>query len=799
MTPIPHSAALPPYQPPTQAKLPSRRSQRWMLLTPLLALIVLAGLMGAIIWYLTAAEESQREQALRNDVDSTQRSIREKLERNEGELTAFSLQFQTTPSAQSLQRFAQIFFSKNPEIAFLGWIDNTGIVRHAVPTQDNPIQNFGAAGSPATSESRRSALRMASSTKKPTYSVPVTVRSGDVNIDYHVPLIQEAESRGTLVATYSLQSLLLSAIPTELGNRVAFSLIDEKGRWISQTRDSKTLIGKPFHEVGLDPLTGLVKLRGYNTQPTNFRYNDVITILIVGLVLLGGVTQIVIWRNTRTRVGVERALAEETAFRRAMENSMSTGMRVIDLAGRITYVNPAFCRMVGYSTEELTGSGPPYPYWPAQTQAMLKKNLERMLTGESPPSGLPINIRRKDGSNLIVRMYTSPLIDQTGKQTGWMTSVTDISEQTRIRQELAQAQERFITVLQALDAAVSVAPPSPDDELLFANQAYKKWFGNTLSSGHRALCDTSVGPWADIREIYSPLAQRWFEVRMRNIQWVDGRAVELMVATDITQERANEQAQREQYDRLQQTARLVTMGEMASSLAHELNQPLTAIANYTSGAVSRLRLAQSKNEQIPNEDLIDLLGKTARQAERAGQVIRRIRSFVKRNDPIRKPTEARLILAESIGLAEIDARERGIDIVQEIDNNLPLLNVDPILIEQVLLNLVKNGLESMKDSPHRSLVVQVGMGDQQVIFSVLDRGHGVEEEMQEKLFDSFYTTKPDGMGMGLNICRSIIESHQGRLWFENNPEGGCTFRFTLPVLPANLASNLLMPTEGPRT
>jgi signal transduction histidine kinase len=241
------------------------------------------------------------------------------------------------------------------------------------------------------------------------------------------------------------------------------------------------------------------------------------------------------------------------------------------------------------------------------------------------------------------------------------------------------------------------------------------------------------------------------------------------------------------------------MGEMASSLAHELNQPLTAIANYSSGAVSRLRLAQSKNEQIPNEDLIDLLGKTARQAERAGQVIRRIRSFVKRNDPIRKPTEARLILAESIGLAEIDARERGIDIVQEIDSNLPLLNVDPILIEQVLLNLVKNGLESMKDSPHRSLVVQVGMGDQLVIFSVLDRGHGVEEEMQEKLFDSFYTTKPDGMGMGLNICRSIIESHQGRLWFENNPEGGCTFRFTLPVLPANLASNLLMPTEGPRT
>ena len=462
---------------------------------------------------------------------------------------------------------------------------------------------------------------------------------------------------------------------------------------------------------------------------------------------------------------------------------MSTGMRVIDQTGTITYVNPAFCRMVGFSSDELTGSTPPFPYWPPETQEQLQKNLERMLTGESPPSGLPIAIMRKDKTRLTVRMYTSPLIDQHGQQTGWMTSVTDISEQTRIRQELAQAQERFITVLQALDAAVSVATPAPEEELLFANQAYKQWFGNSLADGHRGLSEAARGPWADVRDVYSPQVQRWFEVRIRTIQWVDGRAVELMVATDITQERATEQAQREQHERIQQTARLITMGEMASSLAHELNQPLTAIANYTSGAASRIRAADGRGETVAADDLMEMLSKTAHQAERAGQVIRRIRGFVKRSDPIRKPVTAQTILTETLGLAEIDARERGLTIAHHIAPDLPVLNVDAILIEQVLLNLIKNGLDAMSGKSDRPLQVDVTLSDHQVLFSVRDYGPGVPPAIQSQLFDSFYTTKSDGMGMGLNICRSIIESHQGRLWFENHPEEGCTFRFTLPVLP----------------
>jgi PAS domain S-box-containing protein len=772
-----------PRQPFKPARFPSRRTLRLILLAPLLALIALSGLMAATIWYLTVSEETQREQALMRDVDSTQRLMRERLQRRQTELTGIAAEFAKAPSTRQLRELSNGFFAKNQDVVFLAWLDQKMTVRGVMTSQGIPSQSFDPIGRPLSRQESVTAFEFAASSRQPSYSLPFGATDADVEVDLHVPILSQGAAQGTLVATISLPSLLISSVPSEISDRVAFSLVNAEGRPLANTRNPESMLDKPFYEVTLEPLGRSVRLRGYSYLPFNSLYNDVITTLIAGLISLAVASQILIWRNTRRRLGAEVELAEETAFRRAMENSMSTGMRVIDLKGRITYVNPAFCRMVGFSQEELVGQDPPFPYWPTESKDQLQGNLRRMLSGESPPSGLPIHIMRKDGSRLIVRMYTSPLIDQSGQQTGWMTSVTDISEQARIRQELANAQERFITVLQALDAAVSVATAPPQDELLFANQAYKKWFGHSLIDGHRALSAANRGPWADVRDVYSESVQRWFEVRLRSIQWVDGRVVELMVATDITQERASEQAQREQHARLQQTSRLVTMGEMASSLAHELNQPLTAIANYTSGAAARLRTANQQNTPVPIEDLIELLQKTAKQAERAGQVIRRIRSFVKRSDPNRRWVDAKAIVADAIELAEIDARERGLEIKQDLDPELPILHVDQILIEQVLLNLIKNGLEAMKDTRDRTLQVIVNRSDQSVMFSVVDRGHGVPQAIRDRLFDSFYTTKTDGMGMGLNICRSIIESHHGRLWFEDNPEGGCTFRFTLPLSP----------------
>ncbi len=494
-------------------------------------------------------------------------------------------------------------------------------------------------------------------------------------------------------------------------------------------------------------------------------------------------------RDVTERRNAELALAAQTAFREAMEDSMLTGMRAFDMDGRITYVNRAFCRMVGFEASELVGSLPPYPYWPPGSTEANRENLARVLRGDMPPSGFEVKVRRKDGSLFDARMYVSPLIDRQGRQTGWMTSMTDVTEPKRIREQLAAAHERFTTVLDELDAAVSVVARPPDGsadhaELLFANRMYRRLFGAD-SRRHESLLaardiEVSDGP----TEIFDATLGRWFEVRSRQIRWVDGSAVEMLVATDVTRRRDIEEQQREQDRKLQRTARLVTMGEMASSLAHELNQPLTAIANYCMGLSARIRARAAAGESMPADELLAPLTKTAAQAARAGEVIRRIRNFVKRSEPERRRCEIAAIVADAVGLAEIDARRLGIQVVTEMPAELPPLYADPILIEQVLLNLLKNGIEAMRDAPaDRPRVVRlaVELADGHAEFSVTDHGNGLPRDARERLFEPFFTTKAEGMGIGLNICRSIVESHKGRLWAESPAAGGCSFRFTLPV------------------
>lgn len=489
------------------------------------------------------------------------------------------------------------------------------------------------------------------------------------------------------------------------------------------------------------------------------------------------------------RKAAESALAAETAFRRAMEDSLLTGMRVFDMQGRIVYVNPAFCRMLGFHAHELIGTTAPFPYWPADEHSNHYATLEAALRGEAPPSGVQVRVRRKDGTLLDARMYVSPLVDATGKQTGWLTSMTDITEPTRIRHELEAAHERFATVLDELDVAVSVAAPSesPGDtlELLFANRLHRSLFEGA-ADGHQALTasnESSSGSDSMMSsEVFNAATQRWFEVHTRAIRWVDGRPVQLLVAADVTARRRAQDEQRLQEERLQRTSRLVTMGEMASSLAHELNQPLTAIANYTMGIAARVRAKNARGETMEANELIEMLTKTARQAERAGQVLRRIRDFVKRSEPARAACDVATIVADAVGLAEIDARRYRVRIETQVPSQMPVLYADPILIEQVLLNLVKNGIEAMRDAPRRTLRVAVRAQPDAVQFEVTDAGPGLADGAREKLFEPFFTTKPEGMGMGLNICRSIVESHHGRLWVEDGAAEGCTFGFTLPLV-----------------
>ena len=267
------------------------------------------------------------------------------------------------------------------------------------------------------------------------------------------------------------------------------------------------------------------------------------------------------WRHMRRRLQMQSALVSETNFRRAMENSMLTGMRAMDMEGRITYVNPAFCAMTGFTDAELVGRLPPFPYWPPDRLEENSRLLQQELQGRSPAGGIEVKVMRKDGSLFDARMYVSPLIDAKGQQTGWMTSMTNITEAKRIRDQLSASHERFTTVLEGLDAAVSVLSVQ-QGELLFANRSYRLWFGAD-SHGHALLAGGRIEPAAarpssttasttsaacrrselteagsDSREVFVESLQKWFDVRARYLQWTDGRLAQMLIATDITARRA---------------------------------------------------------------------------------------------------------------------------------------------------------------------------------------------------------------------------------------------------------------------
>ena len=495
------------------------------------------------------------------------------------------------------------------------------------------------------------------------------------------------------------------------------------------------------------------------------------------------------------RKDTEEALRAESAFRRAMEESVITGLRAIDMEGRITYVNPAFCRLVGLEAAELVGAQPPFPYWPAERTEVCRANLEMTLDGRAPPTGFEMQIQRRSGERIDTRFYLSPLIDSTGQQAGWMASVTDITEPKRIRAALESAQARFEAVLDGLDAAVFVADPHTD-EILYANRAFMVVHGYDVigrparkvadpqpEQGDYRLDPRRLRP-ADMPvelfdgELRHALSGRWYHVREQATRWVDGRVVRMGIATDITDRRQMQVMARQQEERLQRTARLVTMGEMASTLAHELNQPLAAISNYAMGCVRRLESGEYKEG-----DLLTAMQKASFQAERAGKIIRRIRDFVRKSEPRRSAVTLSEIVDDALGFAEIDAKKTLVRIRRDLAGDLPPVFADRIMIEQVMLNLVKNAIDAMAEVPEeeRELVLAARRAEGMVEVSVIDRGHGILTEDAERLFTPFFTTKREGMGMGLNICRSIIEFHDGRLWIESNPEGGTVFRFTLPV------------------
>jgi two-component system, LuxR family, sensor kinase FixL len=266
----------------------------------------------------------------------------------------------------------------------------------------------------------------------------------------------------------------------------------------------------------------------------------------------------------------------------------------------------------------------------------------------------------------------------------------------------------------------------------------------------------------------------------------DGETIFVGIIRDITRRKAAELARQEAQQRIQDlqselvhASRLSVMGQMASTMAHELNQPLTAVINYLEAARNLLESAAE-----PTERVADLVQRAVAQAERAGGVIRRLRQFVSKGETERRAENLNKLVEEALGLALVGAKQSGVRVTLELDRGLPLVVVDSVQIQQVVLNLVRNAIEAMAGCERRELVIAsraiAGMAE----ISVADTGPGIVPELAQRLFQPFVTTKKTGMGLGLSISRDIVEAHHGRLTSAPRPGGGTVFRIALPMIGA---------------
>jgi len=544
----------------------------------------------------------------------------------------------------------------NPELVQIALVDAAGATSLLYPVSVDDHGKVVPEALAFSEDASKAALRSG----KPVYSPLYRGADGDPRFALYVPVFLNGALAGQLVGEFSLSAMMRHMVPWWYAERYNLMVLDNGGHVVVQKSNVGTDDSMMSYEIPLTVPAGGLTLRAVAYPPASGVTRTLFLVAIVGLSLATLWSLLALRRDMKQRIAAERELLAHHAFRQAMEDSMLTGLVVRELDGRISYANPAFCRMTGYSADELVGCRPPYPFSVPQAGA-----------GDGSRDRAERQVQARDGARVDVLVHVAPLIDAQNHQTGWMDSVLDISERKRA-----------------------------------------------------------------------------------------------------------EELSRRQAEKLQVTTKLVAMGEMASSLAHELNQPLAAITSYLAGALNRVR-----DGRLTEKELTEVLEITAAQATRAGNIVHRIHAFMSRREPHRAECDLNHIAAGAISMLEPEADQQGARIRLDLAPRLPVLNGDSVLLEQVVLNLARNGIEAMSDAPadRRQLRVRTEVRDGKVTVSVADQGAGVAPDVARKLFSPFFTTKPAGMGMGLNICRSIVELHSGKLWFEPNAVGGSVFCFSLPV------------------
>jgi two-component system, LuxR family, sensor kinase FixL len=415
--------------------------------------------------------------------------------------------------------------------------------------------------------------------------------------------------------------------------------------------------------------------------------------------------------------------------------------------------------------------------------------------------------RHRDGTEFPA-LLTLRQVHQDGHLKGYVCVLRDISQQVAAEGALKAREAHLMSILETVPDAMVVI----DEDALMQSfsRAAERLFGyDPIEVVGRNVSMLMPSPYREQHDAYLARYLKTGERRIIGIgrlvvgQRKDGSTFPMELAVgemrsggtryftgfirDLTERQNTETRIQELQAELIHMSRFTALGEMASTLAHEINQPLTAITNYLKGC-HRI-LGQMEGDKVPL--LRDGVNQAAEQALRAGQVIRHLRDFVARGDNEHRIESLAKLIEEASALALVGGKEKGVRVELRLDPQARLVLADRIQIQQVLLNLIRNAIEAMQDGPRRELVIatRAPAGDRMVEVEVRDTGPGIAPDVADRLFQPFVSTKKHGMGVGLSICRTIVESHGGKIWVEAQPEGGTVFRFTLRCVDAEELSD----------
>jgi two-component system, LuxR family, sensor kinase FixL len=503
-------------------------------------------------------------------------------------------------------------------------------------------------------------------------------------------------------------------------------------------------------------------------------------------------------RGILIEVGRQKAVEEANSRLAAIVASSDDAIVGKTMEGIVTDWNRSAEAIFGYTAAEITGRSISILLPPGQEDETAAI-LARIGRGERVDH-FETRRRRKDGIIIDVSLTVSLVRDDKGRLLGVSKVARDITAAKLAQHQLAEREAHLQSVLDTVPDAMIVIDPKGLIQSFSATA--ERLFGYTAAEAIGQ--NISVLMPSPYREQHDGYLSRYLTTGERRIIGI-GRLVvgqrrdrstfpmELTVGEthlgdrrfftgfvrDLTERQQTQQRLQELQAGLIHMSRFTALGEMASTLAHELNQPLTAVANYLKGC--RRLLDSNESRHLPAaRDAIEL---AAEQALRAGQIIRRLRDFVARGESERQVQNLAKLIEEASALALIGVKESGVHASLELDPAVEFVLADKVQIQQVLLNLMRNAVEAMQETTVRRLVVATRKLDEETVeISVVDTGPGIAPEIAKQLFQPFVTSKPLGMGVGLSISRTIMEAHGGRLWAEPNPGGGTAFRLTLRAI-----------------